>query len=103
MFTEQRADPREPLELPLKIGGGPPAVTRDISASGMYLEISGWHELDGWVVFEMHLANSGFKFTAEGLVVRVEHSEGKTGIAVPANPWWLETRWPNWKIRSPRW
>ena len=82
MFAEQRVEPREALELPLKIGDGQAAVTRDISASGMYLEIRGWHQIEGWVVFEMHLANSGIKFTAEGEVVRVEHANGKTGVAV---------------------
>lgn len=82
MFIEQRVEPRESLELPLKLGDGQAAVTRDMSASGMYLEIGGWHDLDGWVVFEMHLAHSGIKFTAEGEVVRVEHANGKTGVAV---------------------
>ena len=40
MFTEHRVDPREPLALPLKMGEHT-AVTRDISASGMYLEMNG--------------------------------------------------------------
>jgi hypothetical protein len=82
MFTEHRLDPREPLALPLTLADGQAAVTRDMSASGMYLEVSGWHEIVGRIVFEMHLAQAGMKFTAEGEIVRVEHSCGKTGIAV---------------------
>jgi hypothetical protein len=88
MFIEQRLEPRETLALPLKLEDGCSAVTRDISASGMYLEIAGLHSLRGLVVFEMHLADARMKFTAEGEVVRVEHHDGNTGLAV--------------KLRSPR-
>jgi hypothetical protein len=35
MFIEQRVEPRETLALPLNLGDGHAAVTRDISASGM--------------------------------------------------------------------
>jgi hypothetical protein len=82
MFIEQRIDPREPLALPLQLGDGSSAVTRDISASGMYLEIDGEHPLRGTVVFEMHLADAGMKFVAEGEIVRIEHKAGSTGVAV---------------------
>jgi hypothetical protein len=88
MFVEQRVEPRESLALPLKMGDGSAAVTRDISASGMYLEIRGEHQIGGSVFFEMDLDDLRMKFTAEGQIVRIEHSEGKTGIAV--------------KLRSPR-
>ena len=82
MFKEQRIEPRESLALPLKMGDGSAAVTRDISASGMYLEINGQHQLRGAVVFEMHLAAARMKFTAEGEIVRLEHKDGSTGVAV---------------------
>jgi hypothetical protein len=81
MFTEQRVDPREPLALPLKMGDHT-AVTRDISASGMYLEMSGCHALGGAVVFEMDLTDARIRFCAEGEIVRIEHAGGKTGVAV---------------------
>jgi hypothetical protein len=81
MFTEQRADPREPLTISLQIGEHT-AVTRDISASGMYLEISGCHALRGAVLFEMGLTGACIRFCAEGEIVRIEHAHGKTGIAV---------------------
>jgi hypothetical protein len=88
MFIEQRVEPREKLALPLKLGDGSEAVTRDISASGMYIEIAGEHALTGPVVFEMHLADVRMKFTAEGEIVRVEHRDGNTGVAL--------------KLRTPR-
>lgn len=88
MFIEQRVEPREQLALPLKLGDGLQAVTRDISASGMYIEIAGLHTMTGPVMFEMHLADVHMKFTAEGEIVRIEHREGNTGVAV--------------KLRAPR-
>ena len=81
MFVEQRVDSREPLALPLKMGEHA-AVTRDISASGMYVEMSGRHEPRGPVLLEMDHADARIRFRAEGEIVRIEHSGGKTGIAV---------------------
>lgn len=82
MFTEQRVEPRETLALPLKLGGGFDAVTRDISPSGMYFEIHGDHQIGGTVVFEMDLAEMHMKFTAQGRIVRLEHRNGVTGVAL---------------------
>ncbi len=88
MFIEQRTEPREALALPLQLGDGCSAVTRNISASGMYLEITGMHPIKGFLFFEMQLSASRMKLTAEGEVVRVEHHDGNTCIAV--------------KLRTPR-
>lgn len=82
MFDEQRGEPRESVALPLRMGDGSAAVTRDISPSGMYLEIRGMHQLDGSVFFEMDLEEARMKFTAEGRIIRIEHRDGHTGIAV---------------------
>ena len=82
MFEEQRSEPRETLALHVKVAGGADAVTRDISPSGMYIEIRGDHELDGTLLFEMHVDEPRMKFTAEGRIVRIEHRDGFTGIAV---------------------
>jgi hypothetical protein len=82
MFEEQRVEPREKLALPVRLAGGGEAVTRDISPSGMYLEIRGHPELDGTLYFEMQLAEAHMKFTSEGRVIRIEHHEGFTGVAV---------------------
>jgi hypothetical protein len=82
MFTEQRGEPREAVALPLKLGDGSAAVTRDISPSGMYLQIRGCPDLRGTLLFEMDLQDLHMKFTAQGHVVRLEHCDGYTGIAV---------------------
>jgi hypothetical protein len=82
MFMEQRNAPRESLALPVRLGDGSAAVTRDISASGMYLEIRGVHQIGGTVVFQLDLADARVKFSAEGQIVRLEHHDGLTGIAV---------------------
>lgn len=82
MFGEQRLDPREPLALALKLGDGNTAITRDISASGMYFEIHGSYAMAGPVVFEMQLAELGVKFTAVGEIVRVERHASRTGFAI---------------------
>jgi hypothetical protein len=80
MFTKDRDDPRERIALPLKIGDGLMAVTRDIGPSGMYVEIKGKHELTGKLVFELQLP--GLKFTAEGEILRIDHLPGSTGLAI---------------------
>jgi c-di-GMP-binding flagellar brake protein YcgR len=81
-FVENRAEPRETLALPLRLGENLRGTTRDISASGMYLEIRGDHELGGTVMFEMDIEEANMRFTSEGRIVRVEHRDGCTGIAV---------------------
>jgi hypothetical protein len=82
MFVEQRVEPREAVALPLKLGDGTRAVTRDISPSGMYLEMRGEPDLSGMLLFEMDLKEARMKFTAEGHIVRLERHAGFIGIAV---------------------
>ena len=81
-IVENRIDPRESLSLPLRLGDGVQGLTRNISASGLYFEIRGDHQLGGTLFFELDLGEAKVKFTAEGRIVRVEHREGCTGIAV---------------------
>lgn len=83
MFEEHRREPRETLALPVKLAGGVHALTRDISPSGMYLEIRGNPgDVEGALFFEMHLEDAKMRFTSEGRVVRIEQHDGFTGIAV---------------------
>jgi hypothetical protein len=82
MFKEQRTEPRERLALPLRLRDGSQAITRDISASGLYFEMDGDHNVDGLLDFEMELPDLHMKFTAVGRIVRVEHRPGITGVAV---------------------
>ena len=60
MFEEHRIEPREFLALPLTLGDGSTAVTRDISASGMYFQIKGSYTMTGPVLFEMHRQRGGW-------------------------------------------
>ena len=90
MLVEKRVEPRETLALPVKLGDGSSAVTRDISASGMYLEMPGLHQISGTVIFEMDLAEAHVKFTAEGQIVRLEHHDGRTGVALKLHAHRLE-------------
>ena len=81
-FEEHRIDPRERLAVPLQLGSGAVAVTRDISATGLYFEIQGRHVLAGPLDFEMQLPEVRMKFTSIGEIVRIDHWDGRTGIAV---------------------
>jgi hypothetical protein len=82
MFEEHRIEPRERLSLPIKVGDGLRAMTRNISPSGLFFEIEGERLMHGLVDFEMQLAEAGMKFTAVGEIVRVERHCGMTGVAV---------------------
>lgn len=82
MFIEHRADPREQLALLLRLSDGSHAVTRDISAAGLFFELEGEHEMAGLVDFEMQVPDLKVKFTAVGRIIRVEHRFGVTGVAV---------------------
>lgn len=82
MFEERRVNPRECLALPLKLADASRAVTRDISATGLYFEMQGAHVLSGPVDFELQLPEVSMKFTASGEIVRVELKDGRTGVAV---------------------
>ncbi|HTH77452.1 MAG TPA: PilZ domain-containing protein [Ramlibacter sp.] len=83
MFEEHRREPRESLAMPVKLAGGVDAITRDVSPSGMYLEIRGNPgEIEGALFFEMHLEEAKMKFTSEGRIVRIEQHDDFTGIAV---------------------
>jgi hypothetical protein len=82
MFEEQRVEPRERLALPLKLGDGTPAVTRDVSATGLFFVTDGEYAMEGLVDFEMHLLEARMKFTSIGRIIRLEFSDGRTGVAV---------------------
>lgn len=82
MFEEHRVEPRERLALPIVLADGSHAMTRDISPTGLFFEMEGERAMSGLVDFEMYLMEAGMKFTSVGEIVRVEHHDGKTGVAV---------------------
>jgi hypothetical protein len=66
----------------LKLGTGELALTRDISAAGLYFEVAGQVRMQGHVDFELHLPEYRMRFTSVGEIVRVDQADGKTGFAV---------------------
>lgn len=82
MFTEHRNDPRQNIELPVRLGDGSEGVVRNISPSGMYLEIRGNRPGQGTLCVEMEVPGERMVFRGEGHIVRMEHHDGLTGIAV---------------------
>lgn len=80
MAIERRLHPREDLALPLNLDGDSSAVTRNISASGLYFEILGAYRPQGLFVFDME--SGRLKFTAEVELVRLDYGLSKTGVAL---------------------
>lgn len=82
MNNERRACQREPVELPLTVPGGHPALTRDISPQGVYFLVPAGVLLDRWLSLEYELPHGGLKYVAVAEVVRTEPGHDFTGIAV---------------------
>lgn len=82
MPDDTRATPREPIALPVKLADGRVGITRDISASGLYLEFEGHAPTGGGIEFEMQVPEARMTFRAHGWIVRVERHDGRTGLAV---------------------
>jgi hypothetical protein len=80
MVIERRLHMREDLALPLKLDDNSSGLTRNLSASGLYLEIVGMYRPEGPVVFELETGR--LKFTAQGDVVRLDYGRSKTGVAI---------------------
>jgi hypothetical protein len=82
MSDDQRAEPRERLALPLKLSDGRHALTRDVSANGLYFEVEGPYLLGRLVDFELQLPRARMKFTATAELVRIDKRGDRTGVAV---------------------
>lgn len=82
MFEELRQEPRQPIELPLKLGDGAEGVARNISPSGMYIEVPGVQPQATTIVVEMNVPGEGMTFRGRGRIVRMDRREAHTGIAV---------------------
>jgi hypothetical protein len=82
MFEEHRQDPRHPIDLPLRLGDGAQGVARNISSSGMYIEIRGRKPQEPTILVEMDVPGERMKFRGQGKIVRMDHLDDVTGIAV---------------------
>ena len=82
MFDEHRREPRQDLDLPIRLGDGGAGVARNISSTGMYFEIRGERPGDEVVSVEMDVPGESMTFRGQGRIVRMDHRDGLTGIAV---------------------
>lgn len=84
MKNEHRTEPREPIELPLQMDDGASAVTRDISATGLFFETDSEQRVGNLINFEINLdtPDGPMKLKAQGQIVRIESQGGRTGVGV---------------------
>ena len=84
MEKEHRIEPRVPSSLPMQLDSGVSAVLRDISASGLFYEITSAQHVGDVVNVEIDLDTPGglMKLKAQGQVVRIEAHGDRTGVAV---------------------
>jgi hypothetical protein len=80
---EKRRGRRVAAALPVALEGQP-ALSRDVSASGIFLETEAGYALGSPVSMALDLDTPWGKvmFRCEGRIVRVEHREDKVGVAV---------------------
>ena len=81
MFEELRQEPRQAIDLPLRLADGSEGVARNISPSGMYIEIRGHHPQAPHVSVEMEVPGERMTFRGHGRIVRVDHRDDVTGLA----------------------
>lgn len=84
MEREHRLEPREQVSLPLQLGGGLTGVTRDISATGLFIQTDSEQRVGGLIDVEIDLDTPGgpMKLRAQGQIVRIESHGGRTGVGV---------------------
>lgn len=84
MKSEYRTEPREAVSMPLQLGSGVSAVTRDISASGLFFETSSEQRVGNLIDIEIDLDTPGgpMKLKAQGQIVRIESHGSRTGVGV---------------------
>ena len=84
MENKKRTEAREQVSLPLKLDGGLSAVTRDISASGLFFEIDREQRVGNLIDIEIDLDTPGgpMKLKAQGRIVRIESHGSRTGVGV---------------------
>lgn len=82
MFQELRAWPRETLALPILLADGSVAVTRNVSAGGLFLVVPSSMLIGDRLTFEFDMPEIGLKYMATGEVVRLEHGADGLGVAL---------------------
>ena len=82
MHPDRRASSRDHLALPMTLADGSAAMTRNVSAQGLFFTLPPGRELDEWLLVEFEVPSAGLKFSAAGQVVRVERGDREDGVAL---------------------
>ena len=84
MKNEHRSEPREQVELPVRLAEGGTGTTRDVSATGLFFEIDCEQPLGSAIelTVELNVDGRAMLMKCHGQVVRVEKLDGRTGVAV---------------------
>jgi hypothetical protein len=82
MHPDRRASSRDHLALPMTLADGSAAMTRNVSAEGLFFTLPAGRQLDDWLLVEFEVPSAGLKFSAAGQVVRVERGDLEDGIAL---------------------
>jgi len=84
MLNERRTEPRETVELAVRLQGGEQGVTRDVSSSGLYLETDRRQNLGDVIELEIDLDTDWgqLAFQARGEVVRLQTGTPRSGVGV---------------------
>jgi len=82
MATRKRREDRMPVTRPVRVGRVT-GVTRNVSASGVFLETNVDYAAGSEISFAIELDGPTGKmmFKCQGQIVRVEHRDGKVGVA----------------------
>jgi Tfp pilus assembly protein PilZ len=89
----KRREERVVTEVPVDLGGTK-GITRNVSASGIFLEIDAGYALGSSMAFEVELNTPGGKMRlkGKGSIVRVEPRDKKAGVAMKITESTLEAR-----------
>lgn len=81
---EQRREERVPTDLRVKLGADGTGIARDVSPSGLYLEMDESAEPGARITFEIGFDTPGgtLLLSCLGEVVRVERRAGRIGVGV---------------------
>lgn len=84
MKEELRSEPRERVALPISASDGVGGATRDVSATGLYLELCSDEPLGTQIDLTVELDVGGrmILLKCHGQVVRVERNANRVGLAI---------------------
>jgi hypothetical protein len=84
MLKERRTEPREAVELAVRLQDGGRGTTRNVSTSGLYVQTDRTQRLGDVIELEIDLETDWGQlgFRARGEVVRLEKGKPESGVGV---------------------